>query len=142
MAIVNEVVKVMTKPVPRVISPKTHSIADLITAGMFLVGAGLFWRRNKRASVAALVCGGAHFAVAMLTDYPGGVDRVIRYGTHRNLDLGLAAMFATMPDFFAFSDEPERKFFLLQGAIVTALAETTEFPEAPPQKENKTANAA
>jgi len=43
--------------------------------------------------------------------------------------LVLAAMTATMPEFLAFKDDPERKFFLAQGALITGATELTEFPK-------------
>jgi hypothetical protein len=141
MALLNTVVKLAAKPIPRTISPKTHSVVDLITACTFLAGAGLFWRRNKRAAVAALICGSADLAIAVLTDYPGGTEKAIKYGAHYGIDLGLATMFATMPDFLTFNDEREKKFFLIQGAVKTALAETTRFPEVQGSKEKRTPRA-
>jgi hypothetical protein len=135
MALLNTLVKVASKPVPRTVSPRTHSRIDLITAGAFLAGAGLFWRRNKRVAVAALICGGADLAITLVTDYPGGVDRTIKFGAHHGIDLGLATMFATMPDFLGFADEPEKRFFLLQGAVTTLVAEITRFPEVEGAKE-------
>lgn len=142
MPMLNTVAQIAMKPIPRTISPRTHSIIDFVTIGTFLAGAALFWRRNKRAAVASLICGAADLAVTLLTDYPGGVDRVIRYSAHRDIDLGLAAMFATIPDFLAFKDEPEKKFFLMQGALTTALAETTQFPETDLPKEKSATRAA
>ena len=142
MAMLNKVAQIVMKPVPKTVSPKMHSMIDLITVGTFLAGAGLFWRRNKRAAMAALICGVADLGVTLLTDYPGGVDRVISYRTHRDIDLGLAAMFATMPEFLAFRDEPERKFFLMQGALITVLSEVTQFPEKRRQPKEKGARRA
>jgi hypothetical protein len=91
--------------------------------------AAWFWGRSKRAAVAALISGGAELAVNLLTDYPGGVKKVIHFRTHRNIDLGLAAMTATMPEFFAFKDESEKKFFLAQGTMITAVSEMTRVPK-------------
>jgi hypothetical protein len=129
MPVLNSLIKVAVKPVPRMISPKTHAILDYVIAGSFLATAGWFWRHNKRAAVAALLCGSARLAVSLLTDSPGGVRRVIHYHSRREIDLGLAAMTAMMPEFFAFKDEPQRKFFLTQGAVITAANELTQFPE-------------
>jgi hypothetical protein len=67
--------------------------------------------------------------VSLLTDYPGGVRKWISFRRHREIDLGLAAMTATMPEFLAFKDDAERKFFLAQGALITAATELTQFPE-------------
>jgi hypothetical protein len=128
MPMLNNVAKLVAKPLPRMISPKTHAVIDYITVGSFVLGAGLFWRKSKRAAVAALVCAGAELAVSLLTDYPGGVKKVINFRTHGEIDLGLAAMAATMPEFLAFDDDQEKKFFLAQGMVLTAVSELTQFP--------------
>src|SRR2546423_1830043 len=144
MPILNRVAKLALKPVPRMISPKGHSIADYVTAGVFFSSAGWFWSRSKPAAVGALICGTAEFAVSLLTDYPGGVRRMISFRAHRDIDLGLAAMTATMPKFLAFEDESEKKFFLMQGALITGITELTEFPKRPQRAErgSKQAKAA
>lgn len=129
MPMLSNVVKMAVKPLPDVISPKGHAVIDYMLAGAFFASAGLFWRRNKRAAVASLLCGGAQLAVSMLTDYPGGLRRAIRFSTRRKLDLGLAAMSAAMPEFLNFKDEPEHHFFTAQGVLITAANELTDFPE-------------
>jgi len=129
MPLLNSAVQIAAKPFPRAISPKAHAIIDYITVGSFFMTAAWFWGRSKRAAVAALISGGAELALNLLTDYQGGVKKVIHFRTHRNIDLGLAAMTATMPEFFAFKDEREKKFFLAQGAIITAVSEMTRVPK-------------
>jgi hypothetical protein len=129
MPVLNSVVKVVAKPLPRMISPQAHAIMDYVMVGSFFAGAAFFWRRNKRAALASLLCGGARLAVSLLTDYPGGVRKVIRFHTRREIDLGLAAMTATMPEFLAFKDAPQKNFFVVQGVITTAANELTQFPE-------------
>lgn len=79
MPILNGLAKIVAKPIPRMITPKTHAIVDYITVGLFLGSAAGFWRRNKRAAVAALICSGAELAVTLLTDYPGGVKKFINF---------------------------------------------------------------
>jgi len=127
--ILNSLAKVVTKPIPRMVSPKAHAVVDYITLGSLLVNVGFFWQRNKRAALAALICAGAELAIILLTDYPGGVKRVISFRTHGEIDLGLAAMTAMMPQFLAFENESERKFFVAQGALITGATELTQFPE-------------
>ncbi len=140
MPVLNTLVKVATKPLPRMISPKAHAILDYAIAGSFFTAGALFWRRNKRAALASLVCGGARVAVSLLTDYPGGARRAIRFHARREVDLGLAAMTATMPEFFAFQDEPQKNFFVAQGVLTTAANELTQFLERHhPEKERSRA---
>jgi len=129
MPIFNNLVKIAAKPMPDVISPKGHAIIDYMIAGAFFATAGLFWKQSKRAAIASLLCGGAQLGVSMLTDYPGGVRRPIKYSTRRKLDLGLAAMSAAMPEFLNFEDEPQRKFFTAQGVLITVANELTDFPD-------------
>ncbi|HTM18775.1 MAG TPA: hypothetical protein VL135_17820 [Terracidiphilus sp.] len=126
MAMLNTVAKAITKPMPRMISPKSHSMLDYVTAGVFLAGAGFFWRRNKRAAIASLISGTAVAAVSALTEYPGGVNGVFGLERHRNIEVGLAAMIATMPAFFSFEDEPEKNFFRIQGVLMTCISELTD----------------
>jgi hypothetical protein len=137
MAIFNTVARIATKPLPRAITPKAHAVIDYLTVGAFLVSAAWFWRRSKRASVAALVCGGAELAVSLLTDYPGGVKKIISLRTHRDIDFGLAAMTASMPEFLAFEDDSEKKFFMAQGTLITAVSQLTQVTDRPGRPEKR-----
>jgi hypothetical protein len=121
--------RVLVKPVPKFLSPKAHAVIDYITVGSFLMSAAWLWPRNKRAALAAFICGGAELALGLLTNYPGGMKKAISFHTHGEIDLGLAAMSASMPEFLAFKDDNEKKLFLAQGAIITAVRELTDFPE-------------
>jgi len=125
----NNLVRTAVKPLPNMISASGHAVIDYLIAGAFLAGAGFFWKRNKRAAAASLVCGGAHLGVTLLTDYEGGVRSAIPFSTRRKLDLGLAAMTAAIPKFLNFEDEPERKFFTAQGIVITVANELTRFPQ-------------
>ena len=127
MPILNSVAKAVSKPLPRIISPKAHAVADYMTVGSFFMAGAMFWSRSKRAALSALFCGGAELAVSLLTDYPGGVKRVISFPMHGKIDMGFAAMAATMPEFMAFEDEPETTFFRAQGVSITAVTSLTQF---------------
>ena len=128
MPILNKVAQFAVKAIPDAITPKAHALVDYTNVAVFLISAGLFWRRNKRAALGALISGGAALAVNLLTDYPGGVKRVIPFRRHRDIDFGLAALSATMPEFLAFDDDPERKFFIAEGTVISAVTELTQFP--------------
>ena len=118
MPILNSLVRMAMRPLPRMISPRAHAIFDYVAAASMFASAAWLWPRNKRASVAALICAGTELGV-------------IQFGARREIDMGLAAMVATMPDFLGFDDEPEKKVFLAQGLAFTVLSELTDFPEKP-----------
>jgi hypothetical protein len=137
MPILNSAVQIAAKPFPKAISPKAHAVIDYITVGSFFATAAWFWRRNKRAAIAALIAGGSELAVSLLTNYPGGAKKVINFRTHRDIDFGLGAMTATLPEFLAFKDEAEKKFFLAEGAMITAVSQLTRFPDKSLRAERK-----
>ena len=126
MPVFNSLAKAVAKPIPRVVTPRIHSVIDYVSAGVFLGSAAWFWGRNKRAATAALISGGAELALVLLTDYAGGGKKSISFRTHRELDYGLAAMVATMPEALDFKDDDEKNFFRLQGALITLLGEVTQ----------------
>ncbi len=86
----------ITRRAPKFISPKAHAVIDYLMIGTFFVTGALFWRRNRRAAISALMCGGAELTNTLFTDYPGGVAPVISFPFHRKIDFGLAAMTATI----------------------------------------------
>lgn len=132
MPMLNRLTKIAVKPLPCIFSPKTRAAADhIIAVSLFAVAAGL-WRRNKRAALGALLCGGAELSISLLTNYPGGSRKGINFRSRREIDVGLATIMATMPEFLAFNDDPQRKLFLGYGAAVTLLNELTQFPDRPP----------
>lgn len=137
MPILNNVAKLTVKPLPRMISPKAHAVLDYVSIGAFFAASSWFWKHNTRAAIAAMICGSAELAISLLTDYPGGAKRMIDFGTRREIDLGLAAMTATMPEFLAFKDEPEKRFFLAQGMLISAATELSQFPEQPDRAEKR-----
>lgn len=129
MPVLQSSVKLLTKRMPKVISPRAHAVLDYATAGTFLAGGILLLarRRDKRAGISALVCGVAETVTSLLTDYPGGVSGLIRFPTHGKIDMGLAAMTATLPEFMDFSDSRDMGFFRAQALLITANAGLTDF---------------
>ena len=112
---------------PKIIKPQAHAVLDYLVAGSFFLAAGLCWKRNKRAAVSSLLCGGMITANSALTDYPGGVWRVMSFQTHGKLDAGMAALTATMPRLMAFGEDAESKFFTMQSMLETAVTAMTDF---------------
>jgi hypothetical protein len=127
MPMLTSATNVLTRRMPKIISPKAHAVVDYIAAGAFLLTGAFCWSRNKRAALGAFICGGAELATALLTDYPGGVKKVISLRNHEKIDIGLAAMTATMPEFMRFRETREKKFFLAQAGVMTAVTNLTDF---------------
>ena len=112
---------------PKIIKPEAHAVIDCVVAGAFLVKGALYWRRNKRAAVSSLFCGGLAVLNNVLTDYPGGVSRVISFRAHGSLDAGIAGITAVMPSLLGFAGEKEARFFTRQSIAGTAITAMTDF---------------
>jgi hypothetical protein len=117
----------VTDRLPKVIKPGVHAVLDYVVAGAFITMGAFFWKSNKRASIAALACGGTALANSLLTDYPGGVKPMISFETHGKIDAGLAGITATMPTFLAFGDEDEAKYFRGAALVETVITGMTDF---------------
>ena len=127
MALVQQAVGLMTKKLPKMISPRTHAIIDYATVGTFILMGALFWKKNKKASIAAFSCAAAEATTVLLTDFPGGVTDVISFETHGRIDSTIAGATAALPNTLGFSDDPEARFFRIQGLALGAVTGMTEF---------------
>jgi hypothetical protein len=127
MPILQQVTGWATNKMPKVINPKVHAIIDYGMAASFFAMAALFWKRNKRAAISCLVCGGAETVTSLLTEYPGGVVDALSFETHGRIDFGMSGLISSMPSVMRFSDERESSFFRLQGLAMAAVTGLTDF---------------
>jgi hypothetical protein len=120
----------MSRILPKVISPKTHGVIDYLNAGMNIM-AGVLFRRSRRirASNAAYTLGASILANSLMTDYPLGVFRRYSFRVHGALDDGIAAASAAMPGLLGIADEPGARFFKWQGTgegLISAMSDYTD----------------
>lgn len=120
---------IMSRVLPKVISPRTHGIIDYIHAGTNFVAGALFRRRNPRASNAAFALGAGILVNALMTDYPLGVFRRYSFRVHGALDYGVAAASASMPRLLGIEDKPEARYFKLQGSGQALIAGMTDYSD-------------
>ena len=131
MALMQKGVALAANRMPKMISPRVHSALDYAVAGSFLLAGALLWKRNRKAAVGSLLCGGATAAVSLLTDYSGERRRPISYPMHGQIDTGLIAMTAAMPRLMNIEGEPQAKFFSRQALAKTAITAMTNFERSP-----------
>jgi len=134
-------VSLVVDRMPKVISPKSHAVIDHLVSATFFTMGMLFWRRSKRASLSCFVCGTASALNSTFTDYPGGVWKVMDFETHGKIDAGLAGMTTALPNLMYFNDEPEARFFHVQGIAETVVTALTDFSTGS-QREHRSRRAA
>lgn len=130
MAILNSLAKIAVRPIPRVIPPESRAAVDYLVVGSFFASACGLWGRNKRAALAAFICGAAELGINLLTGYPGGKRKGIGLETRREIDLGLGSMTAAMPEFLGFKNDPAKSLFHAHGAAITMISGLTRLPES------------
>ena len=119
--------RAFSRRLPRALSPKTHAIIDYGIAGAFFLGAGLLWRGSKRAAIACLACGAAETAVSLLTDYPGGIAKVVSFEKHGRIDATMSGTVAMLPTLLGLSEPKRALFFRIQALSIGANASMTDF---------------
>ncbi len=121
-------VSMVVDRMPKVIGPKTHAVIDHVMSVTFITMGVLFWkRRSRRAAISSFICGAATAANATFTNYPGGVWKIMDFDTHGKIDAGLAGMTTALPNLMYFNDDPEARFFHVQGIAETAVTALTDF---------------
>jgi hypothetical protein len=109
------------------ISARVHSAMDYAIAGSFMLAGALFWKRNRRAALGSLLCGGATAVVSLLTDYSGDSRKPISYPMHGKIEAGLIAMTASVPRLVGVEDDKEARFFSRQALARTAITAMSDF---------------
>ena len=137
MPISTKLTELATKPLPKFISPGAHAIIDYATAGAFLTAGALLWKNNKRAALGSFLCGNLVGSLIFLTDCPGGVWKKISFETHGNIDPGVSALVASMPNLLGFSEERESKLFQSIGIGLAAVRSLTRFDEGSSNEETR-----
>jgi hypothetical protein len=135
MPVLTSMADVITRKLPKVVSSEAHLAADYILAGSFLAaGTWFLLRQNRRAALAACICGGSTLGLALLTSYPGHPKRPIPFRFHGRIETGLAAMIATMPEFLRFENDREKRYFLRKAGVLTVLSNLSSFAPRYPER--------
>jgi hypothetical protein len=113
----------MAKP----ISPSAHAVLDYTVAATFLGVGAYLMGRHKPAATLALVNGAMVAGMSMLTDYPGGVFRVLSFRGHRTGDIIQAALAGFGPALFGFARDQEANFFYGQAASELGVIASTDW---------------
>ncbi|HVP64403.1 MAG TPA: hypothetical protein VMT82_05880 [candidate division Zixibacteria bacterium] len=111
----------------RVIDKRTHGVLDHLTAAYFYILAGLFWGRHPRASFVALTNATMVTGLALFTDYPGALRKVVPFETHGKLDLVQAATASMLPTLLGFASDAAALPFILQAGDEMVVVSVTDW---------------
>ena len=112
---------------PKVISPKTHGIIDYCHAAFFATLAIVCWKSNRRAAVAAASTSALVIGQGLLTDYKWGVEKVIPFEVHGQMDGGFAALSLGIPKMFGFEDTVPATIFHVNAFVEATIVGLTDW---------------
>lgn len=113
---------------PKRISPKGHAIADYVVAAGAIAAAIAFFKSGRKAAgVGALIAGAVETANPLITDFPGGVLKLISFPAHGRIDVAAASMVAGLPKLLRLPGDIESRFFYVHAATAMAIVGLTDF---------------
>ncbi len=129
MSVVTSTADIATRRLPKLLTADAHQAADYLLAGSFAAAGAWFFRRNRRAALAAWISGASLLGLTLLTSYPGKGRRYLAFPLHGKIETGMAAMVAAMPEFLRLEDDKERHYFTVKAGLLTVLSNLTTFSE-------------
>jgi hypothetical protein len=119
-----------SKELTKMISPAQHAVLDYGVAATFLGLGFSMLSRHRRAAALAFVNGAMVLGMSLLTNYPGGIFRILSFRAHRTGDIGQAALAGLGPILFGFGNDPEAKYFYGQAASEVGVIAATDWDAA------------
>jgi hypothetical protein len=114
----------------RAISPAQHAVLDYGVAATFLAFGFTVLSRHRPAAALAFLNGATILGMSLLTDYPGGVFRVLSFRAHRAGDIAQAALAGVGPVLFGFANHPDARYFYGQAASEAGVIAATDWNAA------------
>jgi hypothetical protein len=115
---------------PKYISPGQHAVLDYGVAATFFAFGFSVLSRHRPAASLAFLNGAMVLGMSMLTDYPGGVFRLLSFRAHRTGDIAQAALAGLGPTLFGFASDAEAKYFYAQAASEVGVIGATDWEGA------------
>ena len=112
---------------PKVISPRQHGIIDYCHAAFFATLAVVYWNKNRRAAVAAASTSALVLGQSLLTDYKWGVEKVIPFTVHGQMDGAFAAASLGIPKLFGFEETVPATIFHVNAFVESTIVGLTDW---------------
>lgn len=102
----------------KVLSPAAHGVLDYITVVVFALAPALLELQHPF-STAFYVLAAAYLLIALFTDYPLSLRRVIPFPVHGGLELVSGLVFIVLPFLLGFADDQPvaRNLFIGSGIV-------------------------
>ena len=113
-----------TRNFPKILTPQAHKKADYILMIGFGLAGLVYWKRDRRAAIASILCGGSMLALTLTTHYNVPVGDQMSFSEHKRAELGMAALCSLLPGVLQ-TGKMARTHFLAQAAALIAVSNMT-----------------
>lgn len=124
MPVIIKTTDIVTRNLPKFLSPDAHRKADYLVMGGFALAGLAYWRKDRAAAIASAACAGSLFALTIATGYEGRPGKKLSFFDHRRAELGLASVCSLLPGILR-TRAMASAHFLIQAAALTAIGNLT-----------------
>jgi hypothetical protein len=108
-------------------TPRVHAVLDDAVASTYLATGMWLSGRHRRAAALAFANGALVLGLSLLTDYPGGIWRLISFKSHGVADGMQAGLAGIGPMLLGFPNDAEAAFFYGQAASEVGVIAATDW---------------
>lgn len=127
MSVVSNALQGLENHLPKVIDSQTHGVIDYSHAALFLGASAFFWKRDRKAAIAALATGSFILVQSLLTDYPLGAKPVFSFKTHGEMDSAFVPAALSLPRLLGFGKNGAAWFFRANAIAEAFVVGMTDF---------------
>ena len=109
------------------ITPRVHAVLDCAVGSTYLATGMWLSGRHRRAAALAFANGALVLGLSLLTDYPGGIRRLISFKSHGVADGMQAGLAGIGPMLLGFPNDAEAAFFYGQAASEVGVIAATDW---------------
>lgn len=110
----------------KIISPRIHAIIDYLLV-VFLLASPLIFGFTGRVALFTYVLGGLHLALTLLTNYSGGVAKIIPLPVHGLIEFIVGLLLIIVAYCFLNNHPDAKHFFTAVSAVILVAFLLTDY---------------
>ncbi|TDG37607.1 hypothetical protein EZJ43_00480 [Pedobacter changchengzhani] len=114
-----------------IISSKTHAVLDYLMVMVFLISPEVF-NLGESASIICYALGGIHFLLTIMTDFSGGIFKIIKLKLHGLIELIVGVALILLAFIFFNKNAVEEIYFACVGLLILFIYMITDYKKLPP----------
>lgn len=114
-----------------IISSKTHAVLDYLMVMIFLISPNVF-NLNETASIICYALGGIHFLLTIITDFSGGIFKIVSLKLHSQIELIVGILLIALAFTLFKENAVDEIYFACLGLLILFIYMLTDYKKSPP----------